>query len=144
MGLQFPSCTTFELIEVFIPDQLHQELTAEEIMGLKMATQQEQGNWDMMGGRATEAGIITRVDEIWMSQNKSPRSIHWHRHQCGGQTVGIRTRGPQKTWLVCRLVPFLNKLLEMPVCINWNHLKRQKTSYFLPFPCDMNTSGWVF
>lgn len=23
MGLQFPSCTTFELIEVFIPDQLH-------------------------------------------------------------------------------------------------------------------------
>lgn len=50
MGLQFPSCTTFELIEIFIPDQLHQELTAEEIMGLQMATQQEQGNWEMMGG----------------------------------------------------------------------------------------------
>lgn len=46
MGLQFPSCTAFELIEVFIPDQLHQELTAEKIMVLKMATQQEQGNGD--------------------------------------------------------------------------------------------------
>lgn len=47
MGLQFPSCTTFELIEVFIPDQPHQELTAKEIMGLKMAVQrqrQRQGN----------------------------------------------------------------------------------------------------
>lgn len=67
MGLQFPSCTTFELIEVFIPDQLHQELTAEKIMGLKMATQQEQGNWEMMGGwgGGTEAReeIITRVQE---------------------------------------------------------------------------------
>lgn len=68
MGLQFPSCTTFELIEVFIPDQLHQELTAEKIMGLKMTTQQEQGNWEMMGGwgvGGTEAReeIITRVQE---------------------------------------------------------------------------------
>lgn len=47
MGLQFPSCTTFELIEFFIPDQPHQELTAKEIMGLKMAAQrqrQRQGN----------------------------------------------------------------------------------------------------
>lgn len=79
MGLQFPSCTTFELIEVFIPDQLHQALTAEKIMGLKMATQQEQGNREMEGGvgGSTEAReeIITRVDETWMSQNKSPSSI---------------------------------------------------------------------
>lgn len=69
MGLQFPSCTTFELIEVFIPDQLHQELTAEKIMRLEMATQQEQGNREMgEGGGSSEAReeIITRVDEIWM------------------------------------------------------------------------------
>lgn len=41
------------------------ELTAKEIMGLKMAVQQQQGNWER--GRAAEArgaNIITRVDEI--------------------------------------------------------------------------------
>lgn len=43
------------------------ELTAKEIMGLKMAVQQQQqqGNWEW--GRAAEArgaNIITRVDEI--------------------------------------------------------------------------------
>lgn len=76
MGLQFPSCTTFELIEVFIPDQLHQELTAEKIMRLKMATQQEQGNRELEGGSCeAREEIFTRVDEIWMSQNKSPSSI---------------------------------------------------------------------
>lgn len=70
MGLQFPSCTTFELIEVFIPDQPHQELTAKEIMGLKMAARQQQGNREG-GGRGAEAGqrnIITRLDEIQISQ----------------------------------------------------------------------------
>ena len=62
MGLQFPSCTTFELIEVFIPDQPHQELTAKEIMGLKMAVQQQQGNWG--GGRAAEAGQLETVKKL--------------------------------------------------------------------------------
>lgn len=42
------------------------ELTAKEIMGLKMAVQQQQqGNWEW--GRAAEArgaNMITRVDEI--------------------------------------------------------------------------------
>lgn len=58
-------------------------------MGLKMATQQEQGNWEIMGGRGTEAReeIITRVDEIWMSRNQSPSSICWQRHRCEGETV---------------------------------------------------------
>ena len=80
MGLQFPSCTTFELIEVFIPDQPHQELTAKEIMGLKMAVQQQQGKWGK--GRAAEAGggnIITRLDEIRISQNHNQSSVHTHR-----------------------------------------------------------------
>lgn len=78
MGLQFPSCTTFELIEVFIPDQLHQELTAKEIMGLKMAVQQrhQQGNW---GG----GNIITRVDEIWISQNNNQTLALTHRGEQG-------------------------------------------------------------
>lgn len=72
MGLQFPSCTTFELIEVFIPDQLHQELTAKEIMGLKMVTQQQRVSWER--GRAAEArgeNIIERVGERRISQNNS-------------------------------------------------------------------------
>lgn len=80
MGLQFPSCTTFELIEVFIPDQPHQELTAKEIMGLKMAVRQQRGNWGE--GRAAEAGggnIITRLDEIWISQNHNQNSVLSHR-----------------------------------------------------------------
>lgn len=112
-------------------------------MGLKMATQQEQGNWEMTGGRATEAGgeIITRVDEIWMSQNKSPRSIHWHGHQCGGEA---RTRGPQKTRLVCNPAPFLNKLFDTGCLHQLESFKDKKQSYFLPFPCGTNTSGWVF
>ncbi len=79
MGLQFPSCTTFELIEVFIPDQPHQELTAKEIMGLKMAVQQQQGNWEEVEEGAAEAGggnIITRLDEIQISQNPNQSSIH--------------------------------------------------------------------
>lgn len=80
MGLQFPSCTTFELIEVFIPDQLHQELTAEKIMGLKMATQQEQGNSEIWGGWPEAREEIIKIDEIWMSQNKSPSSICWLPH----------------------------------------------------------------
>ena len=72
MGLQFPSCTTFELIEVFIPDQPHQELTAKEIMGLKMAARQQEGNRgeESDGGGDSQAGqgdSFTRLDEIRIS-----------------------------------------------------------------------------
>lgn len=81
MGLQFPSCTTFELIEVLIPDQPHQELTAKEIMGLKMAIQQRQQQGNRGCGRGAGGGnIITRLDEIRISQNRNQRSAHTHTH----------------------------------------------------------------
>lgn len=81
MGLQFPSCTTFELIEVFIPDQPHQELTAKEIMGLKMAVRQQQGNWGERGSaaQAGQENIITRLCEIWISQNNNQSAVHTER-----------------------------------------------------------------
>lgn len=54
MGLQFPSCTTFELIEVFIPDQLHHGAYC-------------RGNYGTKNGcrLAAAAGGGTREEEQW-------------------------------------------------------------------------------
>lgn len=72
MGLQFPSCTTFELIEVFIPDQLHHGAYCQGNYGAKngcaaVAAAAEAGQLEGGGGGVAEArraNIITRVDEI--------------------------------------------------------------------------------
>lgn len=55
MGLQFPSCKTFELIEVFILDQPHQELTDMEVIGLKMAVHQQESDWEEGSAREKDS-----------------------------------------------------------------------------------------
>lgn len=62
MGLQFPSCTTFELIEVFIPDQLHHGAYCQGNYGPKngRAAAAEAGQLGEGGGR----GVLRQEERI--------------------------------------------------------------------------------
>lgn len=59
MGLQFSPCTTFELIEVFIPDQPHQELTLPKKLWAKNGS----GAGATVGEDGGEGGGLLRQDK---------------------------------------------------------------------------------
>lgn len=54
----FPSCTTTNLIEVFIPDQPHQDLTTKVIVGIKMPIWHERKLSDTEKRHGSNCGVL--------------------------------------------------------------------------------------